>query len=136
VNDYAITTDWRLFSARLKAIQDGVKRGLIDPEVGTLPNQARLLTERAMELTPPKNQREAGAQRDRRGPVRRQEVGRRQVCINRSFPENRKLHAALAARRRDGYRGRSPRMGAQQDRPHHAPVLETQRQHVGNGALP
>jgi hypothetical protein len=42
------------FSVALNRLREGVRRGLIDPKFGTLPEQARLLTERCMAMTPPK----------------------------------------------------------------------------------
>lgn len=39
----------------LDNIQDCVRRGLIDPEMGTIPKQAQLLTELCINLTPPRN---------------------------------------------------------------------------------
>jgi len=49
------------FAFRLGRVRDLVQRGLVDPELGTLRVQARLLTERCMALTPPKNQAQGKA---------------------------------------------------------------------------
>lgn len=42
-------------SDRLKDIQSLVRRGLVDPELGTLSKQGQLLAEHCMKLTPPRN---------------------------------------------------------------------------------
>lgn len=42
------------FSVAIDRLRTGVRRGLIDPKFGTLPEQAKLLTERCMRMTPPK----------------------------------------------------------------------------------
>lgn len=44
------------FSVAIARLRAGVRRGLIDPKFGTLPEQAKLLTERCMRMTPPKTQ--------------------------------------------------------------------------------
>ena len=41
------------FEAGMQRIREGVRRGIIDPQYGTLPVQARLLAERCQEFTPP-----------------------------------------------------------------------------------
>ena len=43
------------FSYRLGNLSQLVRKGLVDPEIGTLSKQSQLLTERCMQLTPPKN---------------------------------------------------------------------------------
>ena len=45
------------FTEVFNNLQMLVKRGLIDPELGTLPKQAQLLTEHCMGLTPPRDNR-------------------------------------------------------------------------------
>jgi len=52
------------FYDALQRLRGGVKTGLIDPSVGTLPKQAQLLTEDCMKLTPPSNLKQG---RDRVG---------------------------------------------------------------------
>lgn len=54
------------FEAAMQAIQRGVQRGLIDPQYGTLPVQARLLAEQCQKYTPPRNkgQGQAAVARD------------------------------------------------------------------------
>lgn len=44
------------FSVAIARLRTGVKRGLIDPKFGTLPEQAKLLTERCLRMTSPKTQ--------------------------------------------------------------------------------
>ena len=43
------------FEAGMQRMRDGVRRGIIDPQYGTLPVQARLLAERCQDFTPPRN---------------------------------------------------------------------------------
>jgi hypothetical protein len=43
------------FARRLKRLDELVRKGLIDPQLGTLPTQAQLATEHCMVLTPPGN---------------------------------------------------------------------------------
>lgn len=43
------------FEAAMQRLRDGVRRGIIDPQYGTLPVQARLLSERCQDFTPPRN---------------------------------------------------------------------------------
>lgn len=43
------------FSFRLGKLTELVRKGLVDPEIGTLSVQARLLTERCMQATPPRS---------------------------------------------------------------------------------
>ena len=64
------------FAFRLSRIQQLVHRGLVDPEIGTLPKQAQLLTERCMELTPPF----AGKNGTKLEGVKAREVGERAVA--------------------------------------------------------
>jgi hypothetical protein len=42
------------FAFRLGRLNELVQKGLVDPNIGTLPKQAQLLTEHCMRLTPPK----------------------------------------------------------------------------------
>lgn len=44
------------FAVAIQRLRKGVRRGLIDPKFGTLPEQAKLLTERCLRMTPPKTQ--------------------------------------------------------------------------------
>lgn len=55
-----------LFEAGLQRLRDGVRQGIIEPQYGTLPVQARLLAERCQEFTPPRNvgQGKAAVSRD------------------------------------------------------------------------
>lgn len=39
----------------MQRLRDGVRRGIIDPQYGTLPVQARLLAQRCQDFTPPRN---------------------------------------------------------------------------------
>lgn len=52
--------------AAMQRLRDGVRRGIMDPQYGTLPVQARLLAERCQEFTPPRNvgQGKAAVMRD------------------------------------------------------------------------
>lgn len=43
------------FAYRLQRLRDLVRKGLVDPELGTLSKQAQLLSEHCMRLTPPKS---------------------------------------------------------------------------------
>lgn len=43
------------FEAAMQRLKDGVRRGFVDPQIGTLPVQARLLAERCQVFTPPRN---------------------------------------------------------------------------------
>ena len=46
--------DENAFGYALGNLREAVRRGLVDPELGTLSKQAQLLTEHCMTLTPPK----------------------------------------------------------------------------------
>jgi len=43
------------FEAAMQRLREGVRKGAIDPQMGTLPVQARLLAERCQDFTPPRN---------------------------------------------------------------------------------
>lgn len=54
------------FTAAMMRLKEGVRLGIVAPQYGTLPVQARLLAERCQELTPPRNvgQGKAAVMRD------------------------------------------------------------------------
>lgn len=54
------------FEAGMQRLRDGVRRGIIDQQYGTLPVQARLLAERCQDFTPPRSpgQGKAAVMRD------------------------------------------------------------------------
>jgi hypothetical protein len=61
-----IEIDTVAFEAGMQRIREGVRQGLINPEYGTLTVQARLLSERCQDLTPPRSKEQGlnAVQRD------------------------------------------------------------------------
>ncbi len=52
---FSIAVNSTAFEGALIRIQDGVRKGFIDPQFGTLGVQGRLLAERCQDFTPPRN---------------------------------------------------------------------------------
>ena len=51
----SVTVNTTEFEAGMQRLREGVRRGIMDPQYGTLPVQARLLAERCQVFTPPRS---------------------------------------------------------------------------------
>jgi hypothetical protein len=56
--DAVMTVNTVQFEAGMQRLREGVRKGFIDPQYGTLTVQGRLLAERCQALTPPRNQKQ------------------------------------------------------------------------------
>lgn len=56
--DFGIEVNTAAFEGAMQRLKDGVRKGFIDPSYGTLTVQARLLSEKCQQFTPPKNRQQ------------------------------------------------------------------------------